>query len=1046
MALRLPKDAPLYFEATNFTRFTNTVFRALGGLSGEYCDAGKRALIMWRAITELAPHLNITSRGEVNSGIVDQSLRAVAEMESLGINPEALVSSLPMVKGDKRLASKLSDLAKIYSLFKTLISEKYSDSNDAVNFTVARLGDNPDFLRGQDIFIEGFTSFTEAQYALIGRLAARCNVTVYLPVPKGDKEGFEHKEILRAEGRLKTAAKREGADVSLKKEDGRFNTSSELLSQLPYEIWKINSKNDNLTLQNAEELRIIEANTPFDECDYIASDIRRRVMEGARYSDFAIIARSADKYKGILDGALSSATVPYFLSTATDLSSLEPIKLIYTAFSIIQNGFRREDVITYAKCGLSGISRDECDELEIYADVWQIGGKRFTDGIDWNMNPDGYSNRKLDKITEKLDRINRVRYKLISPLMTLSEDMDECKTVRHGAEALMRFLLDIRLEHRLREREQYLRQRGDTQSADEIGGLWKIIIGSLDTMVEVTGELPCTIDSFLSQLKALFSCANLGRIPAFVDQVTIGSADMLRLSGKRHVYLLGVNAGEFPAAPSEGSYFSESDRIVLAKAGLDIEPELEVKNARELFCFSRALASASESVTLLYSQTDTKFKRISRAEAIDKIIRLTGVRVARLSDMSISERLYSASGTANALDTVSPEEYPEVRQALINSGWGNVVAISEGEIKNHSLELDSDLAKSIYGENIALTQTKLDSFARCPMGYFLRYTLKLNEFKKAEFDASNIGTFIHGCLENFFTALTKNGISPESLDRAQREKLTSEAAEKYLSTMGEDMKTTGTVVKLKRLIKAAVPIVDELCDELTKTSFGPRFFELKIDSQDDLSPSPIKLTDSTGGKVYIYGTIDRVDTYQDGDNVYVRVLDYKTGSKEFSVDDMKKGRNLQMFLYLKSILESDKQKFKDALGVNKGGKIIPAGVIYIKTALGDVSIDRNSDEMALEAVKNSQVREGMMLEGDYMENLFGEDYIPGKKKRGKGDEFKYSEEGFGDIMGDVEASVIRIAEQMRSGKAEANPDLDGKNSPCDWCEYKPVCRNVRIKK
>ena len=1046
MALALPKNASLYFEATNFTRFADTTLRALGGLSGEYCDSGKRALIMWRAITELAPTLSITSRGEVNAGIVDQSLRAVAEMENLGITPDALARSSSLVSDDKRLSDKLSDISKIYQLYKTLISEKYADSNDAVNFTVKRLSDRPEHLRGAKIFIQGFTSFTEAQYALIAKLAARCSVTVYFPIPKGDREGFEYKEILRAETRLKTYAAKEGADVSLKKEDGRFNTSSELLSELPYAIWKINPAFDYKGLQNKEELRIFEAQTPFEECDFIASDIRRRVMAGAKYSDFAIIARSADKYTGIIDGSLSAADIPYFTSTKTDVSSLEAVKLIYTAFAIIKNGFRREDLITYAKCGFSGITREECDELEIYADVWQINGRRFTDGIDWNMNPAGYSARKADGTAEKLQRINGIRYRLVEPLMALSEDMRSHKTVREGAEALMRFLIKIRLEHRLKERAEYHKARGDTGSFDEISGIWKMIITSLDAMVEVMGELPSTHESFLSQLKALFSYANLGKIPSFVDQVTIGSADMIRLSGKKHIYLIGVNAGEFPASVAESSYFSDSERLTLAKAGLDIEPELEVKNARELFCFSRAMAAASESVTILYTTTDAKFKKLARADVIDKIARLTSgdVTSKRISSMSPRERLYSAASTINALDTVGELEYGEVRQALINSGWGDIVAISEGELKNTTLELGKELTDLLYKDTMALTQSRLDSYANCPMAHFLKYTVRLGANERAEFDASSIGSFIHGCLENFFKTLREREINPEALERTERERLTREAAEKYLSAMGEDVKATRTAVKIKRLTRAAIPIIDGLCDEFEKTKYRPKFFELQIEGGAD-SPDPIRLTTNDGKAVYIYGIIDRVDTYEEGDDVFVRVIDYKTGTKDFSPDDMKKGRNLQMFLYLKAIMESNKKKFKDRLGVKNDGRVIPGGVIYIKTSLADTQIDRDSDELALKEVKNNQVREGMTLEGDLNDTLLGEDYIPGKRKRDS-KKYRYSEEGFDKIMQDVEDSVINIAEGIRSGKACSKPDTDGDYSPCDWCDFKPICRNAKLKK
>ncbi len=1046
MALALPKNAPLYFEATNFTRFADTVLRSLGGLFGEYCDAGKRALIMWRAITELAPALSITTRGEVNAGIVEQSLRAVAEMENLGITPDALARSAPLVSDDKRLSGKLSDISKIYTLYKTLINERYADSNDAVNFTVKRLSDRPEYLRGARIFIEGFTSFTEAQYALIAKLAARCSVTVYLPVPKGEREGFEYKEILRAEQRLKTYAAKEGADVSLKKEDGRFNTSSETLSELPYVIWKINPIFDYKGLQNKEELRIFEAQTPFEECDFIASDIRRRVMGGAKYSDFAIIARSADKYTGIIDGSLSGADIPYFTSTKTDVSSLEAVKLIYTAFAIIKNGFRREDLITYAKCGFSGITREECDEVEIYADVWQINGRRFTDGIDWNMNPAGYSTKKIEGTAEKLQRINGIRYRLVEPLMALAEDMRAHKTVREGAEALMQFLIKIRLEHRLKERAEYHRSRGDMNSADEISGIWKMIISSLDSMVEVMGDLPSTPDSFLSQLKALFSYANLGKIPSFVDQVTIGSADMIRLSGKKHIYLIGVNAGEFPASVAESSYFSDSERLTLAKAGLDIEPELEVKNARELFCFSRAMAAASESVTILYTTTDAKFKRLARADVIDKITRLTSGEVTprRISSMSPRERLYSASSTINALDTVGELEYGEVRQALINSGWGEVVAISEGELKNTTLELGKELTSLLYGDTMALTQSRLDSYANCPMAHFLKYTVRLDSNERAEFDAPSIGSFIHGCLENFFRTLREKEIAPESLDRTERERFTREAAEKYLSAMGEDIKATRTAVKIKRLTRAAIPIIDGLCDEFEKTKYRPKFFELEIGGRAD-SPDPIRLTTEEGKTVYIYGIIDRVDTYEEGDDVFVRVIDYKTGTKDFTPDDMEKGRNLQMFLYLKAIMESGKKKFKDRLGIKNNGKVIPGGVIYIKTSLSDTQIDRDSNELALAEVKKNQVREGMTLEGDLSDTLLGEDYIPGKNKRDS-KRYRYSEEGFDKIMKDVEASVVDIAEGISSGKACSKPDTEGDYSPCGWCDFKPICRNATLKK
>ena len=87
----LPPSAALISEVTNFTRLANTTFRALGGLSGEYCDKAKKTLIMWRTLTELSPLLSITSgRREINAGMVDTALRAVAQVQSLDIHPGEL--------------------------------------------------------------------------------------------------------------------------------------------------------------------------------------------------------------------------------------------------------------------------------------------------------------------------------------------------------------------------------------------------------------------------------------------------------------------------------------------------------------------------------------------------------------------------------------------------------------------------------------------------------------------------------------------------------------------------------------------------------------------------------------------------------------------------------------------------------------------------------------------------------------------------------------------------------------------------------------------
>ena len=1048
MTAYLPASAVLNFEVTNFTRLANTTFRTLGGLSGEYCDSAKSALIMWRALTELSPTLNMTAgRREINSGLVENALAAVAQMQNLGIHPGELsaAAQLEALKSDGRLSAKLSDLAAIFSLYKGLLSERYADTGDDAEAMCKKLQENPDFLSDTSIFIEGFTSFTEPQYALIGILAARTNLTVALTLPKGLEEAFEYSEIAECQRRLISSARAHSCDVKLSREEGFGVKRKEALDKICRLLWSTIKPNDNITLQNNEDLRIFEANTPYDECAFVCEDIKRRVMAGASYSDFAIVARSADSYRGILDGALSDAKIPAFTSTRRDINEFEAIKLIYSAYSACKS-FAREDIISYAKCALSGISRNQCDEFEMYVNTWQITGRRFTDEGVWNMNPAGYSTTRAEGTDEKLVRIHQVRSRIIRPLVTLSARISAAKTVREHAELLLDFLTEIDMEGSLKSRADTLLKMGEGSLAEENSVLWRVICNSLDTLVTVLGDAPADAEGFLSQLKVVFSATDIGRIPAFVDQVVVGSADMLRLYEKKHVYLIGVNAGQFPSTVSDRSYFSERDRRKLSECGLAITPELEIKGARELYIFSRAFSYATDSVTLSYSAADTRFKAIEPSQVIDRISILTGgaVKAVKINSLPLSDRLYSAENALMSMGEVT-EGYDELKNALVESGYGREVAIMEGDISNSRARLGEEIISA--DRPLSLTQTRIDSYVSCPFGYFCRYVVKLREEETAEFDARSIGSFIHAILENFFRALSDEGRKSGELTADERVVLTRAAAEKYIAMLGEDVigASSRTKIKIDRLTRAALPVVEGLCEEFSQSAFEPRFFELSLSRSDDLTPDPVSLS-AGSGPVSIYGIIDRVDAYKRGEDVYLRVIDYKTGHKEFSPEDMAEGSNLQMFLYLKALVESENRKFRESLGVGDGGRLLPAGVIYVKTSVRDVRVDTTDDSAATEAVKAAQGREGMLLDDPEVISAMTLKYTPLYSRRTPDKipdnkrKFLYDENGWRSIMETVEGSVCRVADGIRAGHMDAAPKEEKGKSPCDFCPYKPICR------
>ena len=1054
MARVLPASAPLCFEVSNFSRFANSVFRELGGVAKEYCDRTRRMLVMWRTLSELSPTLSMTKTcKEINTGLVDKAIRAVVKMQSAAIDSDALLecAQSERLSANERLQSKLSDLSMIMSLYKKLLAEKFSDSTDDVALVCRVLEENADYLRGAHIFVEGFTSFTEPQYQLLSILMRRASLTVALTLPKLFSDSIEYTEPRGARERLISLANRYSCEVRLSRCDACREDTAPLLREVGELMWQNFSSIDYEAYGDEERaaLSVYEAREPYEMCDFVAADIRRRVMMGNRYRDFAIIARDADSYAGILASSLTSYDIPHFISRGREVSSFEAIKLISCAYKVIASDFDRESLISYAKCSLCGISREACDEFEEYTHRWQINKSRFYDGMLWNMSPYGLDAEQGD-VGESLKRINETRAALVEPLKELGELLCDAHTVSEHASALVAFLNRIRLEEEIARQAEELIRIGEASLGEDCKRLWKIICDSLDMLVDTLGTLPSTSDGFANLLTIAFSGAKVGRIPSYCDEVTVGSADMIRLSGKRHVYIIGVNAGEFPRAIKDSAYFTERDKATLASLGLGIDKENEIEYSKELFAFSRAFSYARESVTLLYSTAAQDFSKSEKSPIIDRICEICQEKltIKHIYELDAMDFVYTPKSALASLGRLDGCQYMTVKGALEDGELAGLLHISETDIENRDMRLSENTLADIYPSDIRLSQSRIERYNSCPLAYFCDYNLALNEYERESFDARNIGSFIHSILENFFREVRDEKIVIADMSDEQKREMVSRHAGKYVKSLSADslLGTARAEVMLGRLVRSAMPVVEGLCREFAGCDFVPYEFELRIgNDRTGTLPSPVKFESEDGTGVYVAGIIDRVDTYKKDGDVYVRVVDYKTGKKDFKPSDLDEGENLQMFLYLKSIVDTENEKFRENIGAGKDGRLIPAGVIYVKTDLSDVTVPRPDAKIVDKELQGKQSRRGMILDDATSIGAMNPSYIPVKfTKTGEPDKRTaqnlYKIEEWDALMKKVEGAVVRTATRMKSGDVSTKPKITANKSYCEYCQYKPICR------
>jgi ATP-dependent helicase/nuclease subunit B len=193
--------------------------------------------------------------------------------------------------------------------------------------------------------------------------------------------------------------------------------------------------------------------------------------------------------------------------------------------------------------------------------------------------------------------------------------------------------------------------------------------------------------------------------------------------------------------------------------------------------------------------------------------------------------------------------------------------------------------------------------------------------------------------------------------------------------------------------------------------------------------------------VSLRGTVDRLDTWKDGENTYVRVVDYKTGAKSFSETDISVGLNVQLLLYLFSVLHAP-----DSLGE---GNLLPAGALYFSARPGETASDTLiSADDAFDLVCKNIARDGILLDDERvltaMEADLGGKFIPVTKKADalSGKSLRSAEE-----IEKLEASMCEtirtLGESMVSGDAST---IDTENSivsahdPCKYCKMNPICR------
>ncbi len=1025
-------------DILSFKRLCNRVFREYGGLCYNYAGKGGRMLMMYRALCGVREELQVYKRLELrDSGTVEAMLDSIVSFKRAVLSPELFEKAGEDCK-EEQLGRKVKDLAKIWREYDRLLCEKYDDPEEDLSRLYTLLLKYP-FFADKEVFVDSAAAFTGQELNILkAAMAQSAHVTVALEfLPEDSREMLEKMRWCR--DLLIDAAREVGTETErlavLEKTCGK---SADLIA---LERWLFGDDSEGYGGEE-RNLSVNAFDSIYEECKAIAARILRDVQSGGRYMDHAVAVRNIEDYKGIIDQVFEANGLPFTMTDKVCLSGRGAGRLLLSALRLAVNGFRAEDLIDYLKTGLTGLTNDECFLLEDYVNLWQIEGrKRWLSENDFAMNPSGHTAGRSEGDFEKLKTVNEIRRKLTEPLRRLCEDFSVCKTAEDFSSVLFEYMTAMGLEEALIKEAELSHAEKDSREEQLHVQTFKAICEFLDELVYAMGDAFCNAEEYLMMAELLLSKKELGTIPPGKDRVLISDTFNLKPEGVKILHVAGMNEGVFPAFTKESGVFTPGEARLLRTMSVNIPGNEERAVLDEEYLCYTVLSLPKKRLFVTCYKKDLRGRACRPSELFETLETFYKGEQPTYEDL-----LY---GRANCIErALQKGDSPEHR--ALRDYFAEYSGISPENIQRAALIASSDrlseeTVRKIYRNGpLRLSQSRLEVFVKCPLRYTCQYILGLREKLSAVTGSNEIGTAVHRVFERLIGDCLNQGQAFGLLSDAEIEKRVCEiVSEEERNALGNEEN-----VRVSRLFKrigdSARILAENLRDEFEQSAFEPVFCELSfgLGREEGKFSLPEVCTEGEDS-VALRGTADRVDLFRKEGKLYLRVVDYKTGDRTFNPEDVEKGLNMQMLLYLKALKNCKDPAFLSRLGYHGNEKILPAGVLYFIAKSNMVRLGgEETEETVKEKIRKSIKRSGLLINDRdvlvAMEKELQGKYIPYTPESEKS---VVSAEDFEEKLEGLDSVLSGIAKEMRSGKADAaSGEKKEKEESCKDCPMGRVCR------
>lgn len=1032
-------------EVITLSRMAYRVLNEIGGNSKTHLSKCGKAMLIFDILNKHKKELKFLGKSDEN---IDLSMTAITEFKKHGISVENIKEEIEKTS-DAYLKTKLNDMALIYENFENKIAENYIEETDLLTLLAQNLSQT-NLVKNSIIYIDEFAGFTYQEYEVLKKLikqAKQVNITICVDelevntnpdtdIFYSNKLTWQKIERLIYENGFKIE------DTINLNETHRFKTPE--LKHLSENMYNIKSTKYDKSVDN---LHLFLAKNQYSEIENVAKQITKLVREkNTRYKDIAIITKNVDTYSSLARAIFAEYQIPVFIDEKRDLNQNVIVQYILAILEILNQNFSSEAIFNYLKLGFTDIDQDEIFKLENYAGKW---------GIKHNKWKKDFVYEKEEK-TQEIERFNELRKQLIVPLIELKNKIESNKNAKQITKLLYEFLQNEQIEEKISSKIEQLQEKGLIDLANEYKESYQIILEILDEIVLVFNDDKMTTDQYSKILKVGLKNSGLGKIPGTGDQVTFGDVDRSRSHKVDTVFIIGLNDGSFPSINKDEGFLNDADRENLMQDGIELAKGTIERLYEDNFNIYKAFTTAEKEIYLSYSSADGEGKTLRPSILINKIKKIYPTLQEESDVISKKYEIVNPTITyeellENIAKLKKNEEVEKIWYEVYNyyksqNDWQERLNTDlQGlEYTNIPENIKQENIDKLYGNTLNTSVSKLEKYRSCAFSYYLQYGLRLKEKEELKVQSFNTGSFMHETIDEFFEIVRQENLDLAELEEELIKKMVSEIIDTNLA-LSKNFIFTATakykalVKRLKRLVSKALKYIIQT---IIYSDFSIEGTEIEFGKKGKYKPIILEL--DNGKKVEITGKIDRIDTANSEDGKYLRIIDYKSSSKNIDLNEVYAGLQIQLLTYSDAICKAE--------------DVMPAGVFYFSLLEQIVKADKKiTDEQIEETIRKNFKMKGLILADVKIIKMNDNTLKTGTSKlvpagitaSGTVNE-KFTngvdKEEFKILQDYIDKTIKDIAKEILSGKIDLKPYNKSGKTPCEYCEYKSICNfNVRQK-